>query len=293
MQAWWASNWPRIKKRLIWFFRALPQLLILAGTICLAVSSAPSVILGRKAATDSDAHDLLPGHWGWTQGFFFAGISLVVAGTVWQLISANSVQNLRGKLGIVIGERDTARQSARGRAAALESVLRAILMGLANEMSLYSTTARLSVYCHIDNEFVLLSRVSDDPNLALPGRPSYPETEGSIGKAWSKGWAFVTGMSDIRSEWEQELITDHEVPLEVAANMRMQSRSLLGLRINATIGGSSEPIGVVILESETARGIVSSMRESTKTKLSWQLLENAMSNAKEQFPEVAKERLVL
>lgn len=249
------------------------------GSILLGAAGAPEVISGSTENTPSTPSiTTLP--WTAPQWLFVSGVILTLAGLAKQIFR-------RPSYGQLIESRDLAQANALERAGAAEGVLRAILAQLAESLELTGPTIRLSVYCHEQSEFVLLSRMSTDQILKRRGRPSYPDDQGVIGLAWKKGTAVLVDLPEQRDLWLRQL-GENGIDEATAKSLSMQSRSLIGVRMDATEGGEVLPVGVLVFESTTARGVHSRTVDKLRTDDSWPLLINAMYNARNHFPGVAR-----
>lgn len=220
------------------------------------------------------------GLWGWQQYLFVGGIALAAIGAIRQVSMKPTYSSLKT-------ERDIARSKSNDRAGALEGVLRAVLNDLSAGLGLSTPACRVSIYCHANGEFVLLSRYSENPEHKKRGRPSYPESEGIIGKTWTQKRAVVVDLPSDRADWNQRAVADGISP-ETALGLRMQSRSIVGARIDARLAAESLPLGVVIIESTAPRGVNARILDRLLEDRSWAILQNAMANARSHLPEVAQ-----
>lgn len=120
------------------------------------------------------------------------------------------------------------------------------------------THERATLYLHDEsqNSFIPIARRSDNPKLEPFGRPYYPDNQGIIGAAWTKGYSFVNDLSSDRLTWEQQAFDDYDIPVEAVSKIRMQSCSLMGIRIDL----HNKKFGLVVLESEKKRGITTRMK---------------------------------
>jgi hypothetical protein len=128
--------------------------------------------------------------------------------------------------------------------------------------------------------------VSPNPDLRKPGRPSYPEGEGIIAKAWSDKVAALTSLPADRSAWESNLV-ERGIPADVVSQLKMQSRSIVGRRIDQVGSPQSDPVGIVILESTAARGVGSQTIDRLEKNPVWPVLAAVMANAREHLADIA------
>lgn len=244
------------------------------GTIALAVAGAPE-LFGRTDGVEYSYFD----RWGWPQFVFLGGFLALLVGGIAHL-------KIRPTYGDLLAERDQAVSTANDRANALESVLRAIITDLTDALNLSVSSARASVYCFSDNGFVLLSRVSRNPEWKKRGRASYPADQGLISKAWRDSSAVLVDLPANRDDWEAQL-ADLGFSSEVAERLSMQARSLVAIRVDALMGSEKLPVGVLVLESEGARGVNGATLDRLLKQRTWGILQNAMANARKHFPAVA------
>lgn len=129
----------------------------------------------------------------------------------------------------------------------LRAVIREAGSELLAQCELSCEDTRLSVYqWHSANRvFVLVGRVSTNPTLTLPGRPEYPDGMGLIAQAWERGRAFHREWATDPTRWVASQVQKFGVPSATAEQMKMRSRSFLGVRVDD--GGI--PVGVLMLES--------------------------------------------
>ncbi len=83
---------------------------------------------------------------------------------------------------------------AKETAASLQSALESILRRVAAHCGINETHQRISIYCHVGNEFVMLARHSVSTRLRGSGRGRYPAGKGVIGEAWDIG-------ESLRRDW--------------------------------------------------------------------------------------------
>lgn len=172
------------------------------------------------------------------------GIALSIAGAVWAVASAVRVGRMKKEM-----------ERALEHAAAVPEIIQAALITIADELELDSSQTRLSLYRHIDQAFVLVGRHSGSPRLKRPGRTRYPDDQGFIRQVWESGGSQkIKDLPSDRGEWNAACCEQFSIPLEVAAAMSMQARSLIGTRLDAP-GSTATPIGVIIIESERPRGV--------------------------------------
>ena len=128
---------------------------------------------------------------------------------------------------------------------------------------------RVSVYSVEEDEFVLLGRYSQNPNLERRGRPSYPLDQGTIGKAWAKQFAIENDPEPDRQKWEAGL-GDRGFSASEAAALTMHSRSVYAQRLDR----GSEKVGVLVFECEAQeRFTLNAFRKVDKSHLAKALAE--------------------
>lgn len=112
---------------------------------------------------------------------------------------------------------------------------------------------RVSLFRHDSDHFVLVARHSNNPEYKRRGRPSYPEREGCLAKAWAAGEAHVTVVADPVNNtagYLQELETKHNVPNEVGGKLTMKSVVLDAYALRDRLGDHT---AVVVFESVRRR----------------------------------------
>jgi hypothetical protein len=152
-------------------------------------------------------------------------------------------------------ERSRATGLAVARAQSLHRILEnALRMVMAALSQVDFSRARLSIYRHDKGEFFLLVRVSQSQDLQRAGRPRYPDGEGVIHDIWDRGLSSVIKLPEDRQEWEDDCARKFRMSPESVRGLHMQSRSFVGIRLDANIAGD-KPVGVLVLESLSPLGV--------------------------------------
>jgi hypothetical protein len=163
----------------------------------------------------------------------------------------------------------------------------AILSDLATSIGADSKNFRVNVYCYLEESFVLLSRVAKNPEWRKRGLSKIPMGWGVINRVWTEDKSVRIKLAKDRTEWEREMI-EEGFPADLASKFRMQSRSFVGARIDARLPSERVPIGVLVMESVTPLGVNGRHLDRLLQDPLWKTLQDAMANAKEHFPEVAR-----
>lgn len=135
----------------------------------------------------------------------------------------------------------------------LGAVLDRSVEELARDREVWNAHTRVSLYRHGSEtkSFIRLARVSSNPQLCNGGRQFYPDTEGLIADVWTHGVASSRDLKENRDDWNQELVDKMGYDLSTASILTMQSRSMVGVRLDF----AHKPVGVVIIESNNPRGV--------------------------------------
>lgn len=269
-----------------WVARSWYQFGSALGAILLAIASAPDLLLKNASQSDDSFFgDKTPlGHWGWEQIVFLVGAALVIASLIGQL-------RVRPTYSQLLEERDDAISLAEQRATIMESILGGVVDQLCVASGLNGFNYRASLYCHGDASFILLVRTSRNPELRKIGRVRYPENQGVIGKAWTDGQAAFLGLLADRAAWEQQMV-DQGIEPETASSLQMQSRSIVGVRIDDTSKSPPEPFGVIVLESTAPRGVTGTTLDKLAKSPVWHVLVTLMLDAREHFPAIVRSLVV-
>jgi hypothetical protein len=100
--------------------------------------------------------------------------------------------------------------------------------------------SRLTIYIHNgQNSFISFGRYSPNPLLNKKGRPSLPEHEGCIGRAWQNAWCFE---GDLTQRLARK---DYKVSKASQDVMRMKSKFYAAKRIDA----QNIAIAILVFES--------------------------------------------
>lgn len=116
--------------------------------------------------------------------------------------------------------------------------------------------------------------MSESQQLHVVARTTYPDDEGLIAMAWEKGPAVVTDLPSDRSHWNSHNIDRYGMSEASVTHLTMQSRSLVGLRLDAP--GPSRPVGLVVLESLTPRGAHGRIADELASSDTYDLLTQIM-----------------
>jgi len=115
----------------------------------------------------------------------------------------------------------------------------------------FAHNERISVYKIYENNFILIGRSSNNPNLVLHGRSNYPLNEGFIGKAWAEGEFYIHDLPDpnLRNgdTYYQRVNAICNIPRNVIQGMTMLSRTFYIYRIN---GFEGHPKAIIVIESQ-------------------------------------------
>lgn len=116
----------------------------------------------------------------------------------------------------------------------------------------FTHNERISVYKVIENQFVMIGRTSESPNLKLAGRPNYPLNEGFIGKGWDEGEFFISDLPDPDARngtTYYNAITNHvTIDKAVVDSLKMKSRTYYVFRMD---GFNNEPKALIVAESKS------------------------------------------
>lgn len=200
---------------------------------------------------------LWPVNW---KTFAFLGL---VGLTVILLVVAPLMASRRQRMAVSM-EREIMRfKAARDRDSDnLQAKIRHEALNLLDAADLKSQSARISVYQHHDlqEKFVLVGRASSNPHLAKSGRPYYDDSYGVIASAWRKG-SMYDNTNRTGEKWIERQCSRFGMPRGVVDGISMQSRSLLGLRLDYF----EDNVGVLIVESQSMDEVTSAHEESLRT----------------------------
>lgn len=184
------------------------------------------------------------------------GSVLAVGGVTWGAVSAPKVQAL-------VDQEKLAHSRALERTDSLRDILHLVLVEIARELELDLSHTRLSIYIHTDNDFVMVQRHSENPTLGAPGRARYPDNEGLISTVWALGGCrLLTNLKRNRDLWNSQCTEKYNIPAATAAQLHMQSRSLLGRRIDSRVNQREKPLGIIMLESSEPNGLTGEHKDS-------------------------------
>lgn len=233
----------KLARRLAHFLRQLlinsPSLAIAAGSVFLAVDQGG----------------------GWA---FFVGAALAVGGTIAAIWTAPKVGQIKDR------ER-AALSRAKQRTASLSAIMDSVLRVLLADLGVDPSKSRVSIYRHTHAKFVLIARWSHVQTLRSTGRTEYAENEGVIGRAWDRGAAIATDLPEDRKAWNESCISEWNMRRSVVPSLRMQSRSLMGKRIEVA-STTAQPVGLLMIESLAPRGVNGTHLDNLEKLHSWPLV---------------------
>lgn len=204
------------------------------------------------------------------------GVLLTVVGVVVHLMLKPSYAEL-------LDQKTSAMSQAAASATALQGALRSILTRLAIHCKINETHQRISIYCHVGENFVMLARHSASPRLESTGRGVYPADRGVIGDAWDKGESSRRDWPENREDWDKLQCALYDIPPEDVARLSMHSCSMVALRLTH----DGKHVGVIVMESTEKRGVKSQQLKAAKESLLLASVCEIMYSAQPQFPEVA------
>lgn len=134
----------------------------------------------------------------------------------------------------------------------LEEIFDVWLLYALNRMQL-GNGSRASFYVYDDrggknDQFCLVARESKDPRNKKKGRTNFPFTQGVINAAWmeddGKRFLFVPPKVKTDTDYIVYMVSNGGLPKEVAENLTMKSKCILG----GLIGDTVCKVGVIIIE---------------------------------------------
>ncbi len=238
-----------------WLKYNYPQVLTLLGTVAVGTGSIGGLV-------DKEA-------WGWFAWAIGLGVIATAVGGVAGLAKSPSVVRL-------IASERRSRERAETLVSGIRSAFSGELAQVLRFINRYEPGARASLYLHVDETFQIVSRSSSDPNLRSFGRTSYPPSQGVIGRAWSDSEAVAVDLPKRRDHWNSHMARNYGFSEAEAGRLRMQSRSLVALRIDHDGPAGARPLGVVVLESVKPTAIGSDERDSIMGSAEWRMFSAAV-----------------
>lgn len=202
---------------------------------------------------------------------FWIGVGCTVVALVLQIFAGPRLARL-------IESERTSRERSVERAAAIQKIMDAGLRTLMDSLSVDFSQSRISIYRHKGDHFIMLARVSDNLDLQRPGRGSYPDSEGIIHTAWTQKDACAVDLPEDRADWEKRCARTYGMDARVLASVSMQCLSIAGTRIDHS-GRSNKPIGLLIVESLSKRGVNGRTMDALKSSEAYPLLEHILVEA--------------
>lgn len=152
-----------------------------------------------------------------------------------------TIHNLEGKL----SQFEDAREQD---IAKMREIFHRVGRRFLEECQIYNSHTRISLYQHEPQEkcFILLERVSKNPDLSIKGRPTYPDNQGFISTVWTRGKGDQLIKAVDSEKWSQRQYKDFSIPLETARAIKMKSRSFVGISL---LNENEKSVGLIIIES--------------------------------------------
>lgn len=127
----------------------------------------------------------------------------------------------------------------------LRVLFNGLLAGAVAKLAVGDARSRMSLYVHDgDGDFTLCGRYSYNPQLRRVGRPSYPDHEGCIGRAWREGWHYRV-MPHQREAYDRLCLGEYQLSQEALDQISMRSKTFAAKRID----GRNGEVAVVVYES--------------------------------------------
>lgn len=175
------------------------------------------------------------------------------------------------------------RALAEATAESLQSALESILRRIARHCEINENHQRISIYCHVGGEFVMLARESTSTKLERSGRPVYPGEQGVIGEAWDRGESTRWNWPEDRREWNELQTSEYGMSPEVAEALAMQARSIVAMRLTH----DNVHVGVIVMESTQPRGVMMRHLSAARQSLLLGSASEILASARPHFPAVA------
>lgn len=179
----------------------------------------------------------------WHRLFFLAGL-LALAGGI--LLSSRETK----RSSLISAELQESNESARRSNDAINQSLEQISTNLSQELGLWKSSVRITVYAHQRAErcFIPLVRKSNNPNIEGLNRKRYPDVEGHIGEAWENGRVQASKLTPRKARDEA---LKRGMSEDTYDALPFKFASCIGVRLSH----SGNPIGVVFWESPDQDGI--------------------------------------
>lgn len=155
-----------------------------------------------------------------------------------------------------------------------------LLRGLMNDLSIDTVNHRASLFiASRDSSFIQIGRYSLNAELGTTARLTHDAGQGIVAATWREVASVQNDLPKRRDQWEKKICREYGLPAEVVANLRMQSRSYVCLRIDRVEGASVRPVRVLILESTEPTGVVGSFLDHLSEANQMELLATECSAA--------------
>ncbi|MGO1544799.1 MAG: hypothetical protein ACTHXA_10730 [Gulosibacter sp.] len=180
----------------------------------------------------------------WAWPLLIASILAALAGGIWGVRQRRSTAEL---------ERHAAgaHERAEARADAVRRALDHIVQEIMDDLRVNRAETRGSVYRHRNDDFLLVSRWSENPKLHKIGTLEFSDDQGVLAEAWERGFASTQDMDEDLEKWRIMQEEQYNVSRDRVLKLTMHARSMLALRIDH----NGDQLGAIVLESRRPRGL--------------------------------------
>ena len=174
-------------------------------------------------------------------------LGLAIVSLIVSLITSNREGTLRGMQALLLTHKSQIDEIGN----VIIILFDGLLLNLANKLDIpQGAQVRLSLYVHdpVARAFIPCGRYSTNPLYRAPGRTTYPENEGCIGRGWATGWHFDNNVPPT-TQWVARRnynLKNYGVPEDVSDAVRMKSSLYAAKRLDDALGAA---VAVLVVEA--------------------------------------------
>ncbi|KXO74910.1 hypothetical protein [Brucella anthropi] len=131
----------------------------------------------------------------------------------------------------------------------IQQLFNGMLYGLAQQLEIaQEDQIRITLYIHDKGTFSFIpcGRYSPNPRYQDPGRPSYPENQGCIGKGWENGWHFDSAVPENGNKRKTYHAREYGMDGDVVDALAMKSCLYAAKRLH---DAAEAPVAVIVVEA--------------------------------------------
>ncbi|MEJ5087131.1 hypothetical protein [Brucella pseudogrignonensis] len=131
----------------------------------------------------------------------------------------------------------------------IQQLFNGMLYGLGQQLEIaQDDQIRITLYIHDRSTFSFIpcGRYSPNPRYQDPGRSSYPQNQGCIGKGWENGWHFDNAVPENGKPRKTHHAREYDMDAKVVEALAMKSCLYAAKRLH---DAAEVPVAVIVVEA--------------------------------------------